>query len=628
MPPTIADITDGRDWAIREYQPWKTQILINDQIFADEWQVIHDDSTAEDSEPLVPNIYKEGLEDKMHTAGSIKPAIHVHPKLGTRKDAGEKSAQVRRRVHLSYDDRSAMDVNRYRYFRDFLHTGVSFSIPWTDFRDPVTSRLLASSERFPYINRIDPRQVYPLTYDSRNQLTSVMFIRQRRARELELEWGADHPGLRMLLSRNSGKSHFADGDFIEEIWYFDTSSWAVAFSDPGTNQSSYSGSLIVPRELHTASFDHANAAWAMEPEKHRLPGCPVVENRRVTHDDRMPRGALEDVIPQLRIANNFMRRLLDDQALNISSPIMLDGIINPEEYGPGAVLEGDATGNAKMQTLRTPVNFEATATVRQIIEDVRGSAFQPQQRGGQIGASIASDRAVQSVQAQFNEELNHAQAIHEFGWSKAHQLTAAFDEMWCSGPKTIIGEEDGNAYEETYDSTDIFGGDYRVKVSYGPQRGLDMQQNLTALAMMRNLGGLSRRSMMRRSGLVDNDLQEERDIALENLTDLFFQGILPQQIQGGNLEALISFVDLIDADQMTTREAVLETIRNSLQPVEAEVGANGGGGGPADILQMVRSLQAGGIPGNAEGQPAPPPLPGGALQQALPSGQRRQLQEI
>jgi hypothetical protein len=629
MPLGITDIADARNWALREYQAWKSQIMINDDINADKWSVLHDDATSEDSEPLVPNLYKQALEDKMNTAGSIAPQIQVHPKLGTRKDAGEKSAQIRRRVHLSYDDRSAFDINRYRYFRDFLHTGMSVCMPWVDFASPLTGEVLPPAQRFPYINRIDPRQYYPLTYDSRHQVTGAMFIRQRRAKALEREWGHDHPGLREILDRQAGKIEFSEDDLVEEIWYFDSMYWAVAFLDPLANQTQYAGSRLVPKELATAPVTGATVTWATEPELHRLPACPVVENPRITHDDQMPRGALEDIIPQLRIANNFMQRLLDDQALNISAPILLDGIENYEDYGPGAVLEGDGTGNARMQTLRTPVNFEATATVRQILEDVRGQAFQPQQRSGQIGASIASDRAVQSVQAQFNEELNHAQAIHEFGWSKVHQLTAALDELWCYGSKTIVGEDDGNSYEETYDPADIFGGDYRVKVAYGPQRGLDMQQNLTALAMMKNLGGTSRRSMMQKSGMVSNVLQEERDIALEQLTDLFFMGILPQQIEAGNLEALIGFVDLIDADEMTTREAVMETIRTQLQPVQQEMGAGGeGGGGPADILQMVKSLQAGGIPGQAEGQPAPPPIPGGALRQALPSGQRRQLQEI
>jgi hypothetical protein len=123
-------------------------------------------------------------------------------------------------------------------------------------------------------------------------------------------------------------------------------------------------------------------------------------------------------------------------------------------------------------------------------------------------------------------------------------------------------------------------------------------------------------------------LQEERDIVIEDLTAMFTNLILPQQIEQGNLTALKDFVDRIDDDRETVRSAVLETIKE-LEPAPGPLpGGEGGapGGGPGDVIQQMRSLASGGIPGNAAGQPAPPTI-GQDLQNVLPSGQRRLVSE-
>ena len=63
---------------------------------------------------------------------------------------------------------------------------------------------------------------------------------------------------------------------------------------------------------------------------------------------------------------------------------------------------------------------------------------------------------------------------------------------------------------------------------------------------------------------------------------------------------MVKFIDKIDSDKMTVRAAVFETIRET--EIAAADAAQGGGGpgtpgGRADIIKMVRSLGAGGIPG-------------------------------
>ena len=120
-------------------------------------------------------------------------------------------------------------------------------------------------------------------------------------------------------------------------------------------------------------------------------------------------------------------------------------------------------------------------------------------------------------------------------------------------------------------------------------------------------------------------MQEERDIAIENLTTLFMQLVLPQQIEQGNLSALKDFVDRIDSDKETVRSAVLDTIKEMEAPAPGPIPGQPGGGQP-DTVQMMRSLASGGIPGNAEGLPAPPTV-GPELQKMLPNRQRRLVSE-
>jgi hypothetical protein len=107
---------------------------------------------------------------------------------------------------------------------------------------------------------------------------------------------------------------------------------------------------------------------------------------------------------------------------------------------------------------------------------------------------------------------------------------------------------------------------------------------------------------------------------------MFYTVLLPQQIEQGNLGALKDFVERIDDDKETVRSAVLNTIKELEIAAGPVPGQGGPGQGPGDVIQQMRSLASGGIPGQAAGQPAPPTI-GRDLQNMLPSGQRRLVSE-
>ncbi len=619
MPLTLEDVRQAREWGLTQHQPWKHQILINDAVAADEWGVAWDDGSTDEVAPLVQNVYKGALEDKINTAGAATPAIFVPPPIGTSEDRAERAAQKRRRVLQSYWDRSDMPRLRKLMFRDWLHTGAAFVIPWTEFFNEDATPTKPAG-RAPYLMQLDPRQAYPLAHDNKGRLVKVLFARQRRVAALRAEYGDANPIFDNFAGHRTSRK-LDDAEFLEEVWYFDTAHWGVALADSMLPRE-HQGRQFGPSGL-TGGIGGSALEWVTEPSRHGFDMCPVVEMKRLTHDGSY-RGALEDVIPLLHTAQNFMARLLDDMQQNIYAPVVLDNIENAEEYGPAAVLLGTGDGKAAILRDRPPVNFEAQRTVTDLISTAHRQSTWPVQRSGDADASIVSAKGVVALAGSFNAELATAQQDMESALMQANRVAAAFDEIHCYGKKKIHGLEGVTAFTETYDPAMLFKGDYRNKVSYGDATGLDEANKLTKLAMVKNLGGMSLRTFMAKSGSVEDPLQEERDIAIEDLVELFMKGVLPQQIEQGNLAALKDFVERIDDDKETVRSAVFDTIKE-MNPTPGPV-PGGPGEGPGDIVQQMRSLASGGIPGNAAGLPTPPGI-GQDLQNMLPSQQRRLVSE-
>ncbi len=302
---------------------------------------------------------------------------------------------------------------------------------------------------------------------------------------------------------------------------------------------------------------------------------------------------------------------------------MLDNVENWKEWGLGAVLRGTGEGQAQVIRDRPPVNFEGQQAVAAMIEQAHNQAMWPPQRSGSFEASLASGKAVQAVTGSFNAELAWAQTDMEHMLRRTNQMLAAMDEEFCAGSKKIDGIEDGKAFVETYDPTKLFRGDYRNKVTYGDAIGLDEQNRITKLAMVRNLEGMSLRTFIEKAGVVEDALHEEREMAIENLTRLFYDVILPQQVQAGDTMALKQFVDKIDGDRETVRSAVMDTIREMMGVAGPIPAAGGTPPTSPDALLMERSLAQGGIPGSAAGLPAP-----NALRAALPEQAARAAAEI
>lgn len=617
MPVTLSDLSNARLYAVQEHQYWKRQIIVNDNFGAGRWQVSWDDDTVDESDPLVENVYSGALVDKVTAAAQTLPALHTFATRGTRADRGERSAEKRQRIFQSYWTRSRIKKVAAALYYDWFHAGAFYTIPWANWIDR-NGNLTAPAERFPVILRLDPRQAYPLTHDSLGNVTQILIARQRRLADLEQEYGKDHPSIAGIVNRVLGRRR-DPRMLLEEIWYADQTQWGVALAESSLPQQYRHNPLIAATDYATLASSQA-IAWLTDPMPHRLGNCPIVEAKRTTFDGNY-RGAIEDVIPSLKVANNVMARLLDDMSMNIYAPVVLDNVENWDEWGPGAVLVGDGQGQANVIRDRPPVNFEAQRTIAQLIDQAHRQAFWPVQRSGDPDASIVSAKGVVALSGSFNNELATAQEDFAQGLQDVTQRVANLDEVHCPGTKRIDGVARNKPWSETYDPASDLNGDYRMTVSYGEDVGLDAQQALVRNATRLNLRTLSRRQFMERLG-EDDPLQVERDIAIERLVDLYLDQVLPQQIAAGDQTAIASFIDRIDGDDATVRSAVLDAIKEA-RTLAAEQAGPGDGTQGIDPIQMLRSLGSGGIPGNAAGLPPVSPR----LRSALPAATSRLAQE-
>ena len=591
------ELLDLWRWAVQHHSEWKRRSRVSDLMVAGRWNVIWGDLAVAEYDPLVENLYVEALEDKAAAAAAITPFIEVAPARGTRDDRAERSAQLRRRVFVSLMRESAWDEKQQAFYFDWFQHGLCAAVPWVDWN---------VNPRRPFLIRMDPRSVYPVSYDSNDRCSSVLIVKYRRLVDLVNDPVAREavPALRQDVESKGKKLPEA----LQEIWWMDQDTWGLAYGyapDMDANLFTYmapmgnmgEGSLI---------------RWAVPPHKHRMDGCPAVLKARRAPDGQI-RGALDVMIPNLRVAQNVMARILEDLERNVYAPDMIEGVENPDDFGPGALLIGTGEGRMRYESARRPANLEALQQVAIQTEYARGAGAFPQQRSGEPGASIASAKAVTAAMGSYSVQQGWAQRDIALFYRSCLSRLANFDEVWCPGPKEITGWDEGEIYTDRYDPQTFWKKDYRLEVGFH-NVGLDEHNYLMRLGVAKNMGGLARRTFMRKSGLVDNALSEERDMALEQVTDAF-QALMFQQASAGNPEPLTRFAREIDGDQTTARAAAMKVIRDLYTVREQGAAGQGAAPGVSDAVQQINSLEQGGIPGQAENLPEL----SGALASMLPA---------
>ena len=586
---TLLELTELRSEVVGEHQAWKRRSLTLDTMLSDRWQTIWDDLSVEYGEPLVENTLLQAIEDKTAQAASVQPILAVAPTRGTRQDRAERNAEQRRRVMKAYWTRSNTTVMLKELFMDRIGHGAAYLYPWADFYEPDGTRR-ARSLLYPYLMRCDPRHVYPVGHNTNKRLTSVIITKTRRIGEVEREYGRDHPALRALRLRWSGEMGKSPLTRVEETWFFDETDWAVAIS-------------AYPQPFDYAYFTYRNSypeartrmdEWIVACQPHGLDLCPVSESRRVTFDGEY-RGELDTMVPRLKVAQSIMARFLDAVADSIYAPVVMDNIQNPEDYGPNAELIGTGGGPAKVEYPSKPVHFEAFQAARDQVDMSRRDGKHPAQRvGAQESGGWITGRGSQALMSGYDTALADAQSDVARLLQMSTMIAAHYDEVHCTEEgvkKTIEGTEGTVPFVETYNAGQLFQKDYRCEVSYGAATGLDKSQLLSQLGIARSLEGMSLRTFMEKSGMVDDALQEEREIFIENVVKAF-TGTMFAQVQQGNMEPLRLALEAVDGDAVTMRQAVVDAIRN-MQAPQPEPGPGNQPGPAPDGMTDINAMEAG-----------------------------------
>jgi hypothetical protein len=598
-----------RDFAVRQHRDWKLRSRTTDLLVQGKWAVLWPDLSVSEIDPTVENLLVEALEDKTAAAASVTPYIECAPTRGTRGDEAERNAQRRRRIFISMMRDSLIEEKQQAWYTDWYKDGACYSIPWVNWND---------DERHPFLIRLDPRHAYPLAHNSNDELSNILCIKYRRLVDLVQDRTAA-PAVAYIVARMEAAGRKRP-ESVEEIWYCDDRQWGLAYC--AALDSNEGWRYVSPLSGSTANT--AIVSWAVDPHDHGLSGCPVIEKARRTPDGEY-RGALDVMIPNLKVAHNLMSRLLEDVDKQIYAPDIIENVEDLDEFRPGGLLVGTGAGAQYIST-RKPINYEAMQHVGQQLASARNAGAFPQQRSGEFDASIASAKAVTAVMGGYGVQQAWAQRDMALFYRRSLSRLAEFDEAWCGGrKKEITGFDEGELFTDKYDPASFWKGDFRLEVGFH-NVGLDEQQHLTRLAVAKNMGGLSRRSFMRKSGMVDNPLTEETEIALEVISDSMLAFAFKQADQG-NLDPVIKLAQRIDDDKQTVRQAALDVIRETYAVPEggAQPGAGGmpGGGDPAAAMLQQRSLEQGGVPGQAAEMPQVSPQ----LLAMLPKGPRQAMAE-
>ncbi len=541
---TLASLQDRRHHALVSNQNSKQRMTRSTRILRNEWHAVWPDLSISETEPSVENIYLEAAEDKAATAASIPPTFEVPPRRGTRADRAETNAQRSRRVFVTLAQNSRLDQLAVGFYSDWFVYGLVCGLAWKDWNDPLG---------MPHMEAVEPRHLYPVSWTPKGELAEGLIIRRRRYADLIREYGASNPAFSTI---DRGKIE----DWYEEIWWANQHEWGIAI---GHESGVSSGDFNYRRPTMTG-YNNMAVAWLRNPSAHKMNGCPIVATKAFS-SDREIHGKLDAMLPPLKMAHGLNLEVWTNIKRAIHSPVLMQNIENPEDFGPDAMLAGvRGPDEATLAFPRPPVDFAAFQQVAEQLTAARNAGHYPQQRGGEPGASIASGQAVTQLQGGFNSQQSWAQNDMARFYTDCFGRLASLDEAWTDGEREIDGFDAGEAFTDKYTPSKFWKGDYRVLVNFHAL-GVDSHTNLLNMGAAHRLGWLPKRDAMLRSGLVANPLAAERDMSLDQGVQTFEQMIVPALIESGQLQPWLDYIEAIDGDKDTPRSAMVKVLKEQGQ---------------------------------------------------------------
>ncbi len=202
----------------------KGRMTRSDRILRGEWHKVWPDLSVTQSEPAVENVYLEAAEDKAATAASILPIFDVPPRRGTRADRGERQGELASRVFTTLAQNSRLDAHHVGFYLDWWVYGLMCGMAWKDWDDPLG---------MPYLERLAPRHVFPVSFNPRGELSEGLIIRKQRFVDIMREFGAGNAALQQMAQSAHGRIE----PMYEVVWWANESEWSIALAHESSVQS-------------------------------------------------------------------------------------------------------------------------------------------------------------------------------------------------------------------------------------------------------------------------------------------------------------------------------------------------------------------------------------------------------
>jgi hypothetical protein len=266
------------------------------------------------------------------------------------------------------------------------------------------------------------------------------------------------------------------------------------------------------------------------------------------------------------------------------------------------------SSEGRIDRLGPQAHFDVKDLIARLGEEAGKQSAYPQQLSGDPGASIVSARGINASMGALDARLALAHKQFEVLFGKVSGFLLAFDETFCYGEKTIVGDLRDTSKAEAYDPGKDVKGRWVATATYGIGAGSD-PANVEVRISMHLANGLISRETAREQLPYLEDPDAEPILQLrEAMQDSVIQGILAMA-QGGDPSMAAEALKLLNSDEVDLDEIVAKLVEALTAPPEAPPGGGGGGDPALAAMQGAESLARGGVPGQAEQAPPGAGLP-------------------
>ena len=555
---------ERRNQLIETHSEWKSRVKEITSIVNGEWHMLWANLTATAEAPSVANIIEMGIHHWSAIGGAVIPQVRIPVPVNKDLKGGERAARKReRRVHELWDSSNINELMA-QWWGDYAGAGAAYCGIWGDFS-------VDSKDRDPYLQRLDPRYCYPLK-DTKGNIIELL-VAKRVSTDVILK---QYPVAKGVLDPKVSE--------VEEWFWFFPDRYVHMVADASRKGMQKRTGIILTDEPNL------------------LGKVPVVEVG-VPSFDGQPRGIFDQTRHILRTMHRLMTLTITSSEEEVYPPIFEYDVMNPDDFGPGAVLHGRSP-EARLDRMQSRSHFDAKDLIGRLASEARSQASFPGQLSGDPGASIVSARGIEASMGQIDARLALAHKQFESFLEKATEILLAFDEKYCDGEKTIHGDAADKKKPEIFIPSRDIAGHYENNVRYGIGAGTDPSNREMRLAMNLNQNLISRETARDEMDFLEDPAREEVRIVRQRVTDSLMEGIYQQAAQG-NVQLAAELLSSMGKEDKDLNEVVNELLENLQQPAPEEGLPPGGGMPPGGLPPGLGGLPPeGGPPPEGAGLPS------------------------